>query len=209
MIFACKYTEPLFFVQTDETEWVQLRPGAAPIPRETKQQITIEFKQGIGVPFGARIGALRHFSGNGQLARMAFPERDDGILGTQAYEGFEPERAFSFYDTEKMAPPEHKELIEQFLLQKCKGPHVWLYEPEKLKAPWPAYDQLTTAQGVTHAMVAERIAAKVKEDGYSPVDVIAYERENRNREQVVRALEALIAEDIAKRAEDAALTVEV
>lgn len=66
-------------------------------------------------------------------------------------------------------------------------------EPERLAAPWPAYDKLVAHGRRTIEMVAEKIAEKVTEDGYSPHAVIAYERENLNRPQVIAALEALIS----------------
>jgi len=60
---------------------------------------------------------------------------------------------------------------------------------EKIPAPWPAYDKLTAQGRRTIEMVAETIATKVREDGYTPADVIAYERENLNRQQVIEAIE--------------------
>ena len=61
-------------------------------------------------------------------------------------------------------------------------------EREKIPAPWPAYDKLTAQGRRTIEMVAETIAQKVREDGYVPENVIAYERENLNRQQVIDAL---------------------
>jgi hypothetical protein len=209
MLFASRYAEYAVTVQSDVTDWVRpLGPNDALQQREIQPMIQVEFKQGVGVPLAARIGALHHFQGNGALARMIFPNPKDDVLGSVAYEGFEPERAFSFYETEK-APAEHRAKIEAKLLALSRGSDVWLYEPERVKAPWPSYDQLTTKSGFSRQNRADKIAQKVREDGYNPVEVIAYERENVNDELTVRALEALMAEDIAKRAEDEALRVEV
>lgn len=65
-------------------------------------------------------------------------------------------------------------------------------EPPRLKAPWPAYDKLVAQGQRTIDKVAAKIAEKVQEDGYSPHEVVAYERQNLNREQVIAALEALL-----------------
>jgi hypothetical protein len=209
MLFASRYAELAVTVQSDATEWVRPSgPNGALQPREIQPMIQVEFKQNVGVPLAARLGALAYFGGKGALAHMIFPNREDGILGSQAYEGFEPERAFGFYETER-APAEHRPLIEAKLLSLAKGNDVWLYEPERIKAPWPSYDQITTKAGFSRQNRADKIAQKVREDGYNPVEVIAYERENVNDELTVRALEALMAEDIAKRAEAEALRVEV
>lgn len=59
---------------------------------------------------------------------------------------------------------------------------------EKIPAPWPAYDKLVAVGRRTIDMVADTIASKVREDGYSPEAVIAYERENLNRPEVIEAL---------------------
>lgn len=66
-------------------------------------------------------------------------------------------------------------------------------EPPRLSAPWPAYDKLVPQGKRTIDMVAAKIVEKVEEDGYNPVDVLEYEKQNLNRVEVVVALEALIA----------------
>jgi len=52
--------------------------------------------------------------------------------------------------------------------------------------------ELRAAGRRTVEMVAESIVAKVREDGYSPDDVLAYERQNLNRQEVLEALEELV-----------------
>lgn len=213
MLFACRYAEPMFIVQSDETEWVQpeRRPNSPLVERTTQEPIYVTFKQGVGVPLAAKIGALHYFEGKGALMRMGLPSDRDGILGSRVYEGFEPERNFSWYDTENrsMCPPQHRKQIEDYLLRMARGTEVWLYEPERVAAPWPAYDSIVTKAGFSRQNRADKITATVKELGIDPIGVIAYERENTNDELTVRKLEELVSADIAQRAEDEALEVTV
>jgi hypothetical protein len=65
-------------------------------------------------------------------------------------------------------------------------------ERPKLSPPWPAYDKLTVHGRRTAAIVAEKIAETVKENGYDPAYVIAYETENANREEVIAAVAATV-----------------
>ena len=65
-------------------------------------------------------------------------------------------------------------------------------EQPKLTKPWPRYDELKAGgRGRTAELVVEQIMAKITEDGYLPDDVLAYERQNLNRPDVVEALEGL------------------
>lgn len=211
MLFACRYAEPMFIVQSDETEFIQRegRPNAPLVARTTQPDLYVEFRQGMGVSLAAKIGALHYFEGKGALMRMGLPSDRDGILGSKVYEGFEPQRNFSWYDTETMAPPQHRKQIEDYLLRISRGTDVWLYEPERVAAPWPAYDSIVTKAGFSRQNRADKITATVKELGIDPIGVIAYERENTNDELTVRKLEELISADIAQRAEDEALEVTV
>lgn len=69
--------------------------------------------------------------------------------------------------------------------------HDYIYvEAPVLAPPWPAYD---TFRGVRGAPTGPRIAERVQEDGYDPAVVLEYERANANRQEVIDALEALLA----------------
>lgn len=59
--------------------------------------------------------------------------------------------------------------------------------------PWPTYDNIDGAD----EDVAYTISRKVVEDGWNPRDVLKYEAENANRVLVIRALEAVAAEQDA------------
>lgn len=64
-----------------------------------------------------------------------------------------------------------------------------LAQEPRVPAPWPNYDQAKGGgRGIT---TAEFIVRKVREDGYDPEAVAAYERQNGNRDDVLAALEAL------------------
>ena len=78
-------------------------------------------------------------------------------------------------------------------------PHgLLLVERPQLPAPWPAYDKLVAQGARTVEKVAQKIAEKVIEDGYDPALVVAYERENLNRPEVLDALAHLTAEPVAE-----------
>lgn len=80
--------------------------------------------------------------------------------------------------------------LEEFLLAH-QDEYYRVVEVVKLAAPWPNYD---TFKGVRGEPTGPRIAARVLEDGYDIDAVLAYEKENRNRQDVLDALEALRAE---------------
>lgn len=81
---------------------------------------------------------------------------------------------------------EEREEAERLLLNHpSHGTAFLLVERPKTVKPWPKYDNLETV---------EEIMARVVEDGYDPKHVVEYERENRNREDVVRALENYVEE---------------
>lgn len=75
-------------------------------------------------------------------------------------------------------------------------PDVLIVERPKLKPPWPAYDKITAGagRGMTQEAAAEKIVRKHVEDGYDPGYTLTYERDNRNRPEVIAALETLLAE---------------
>lgn len=112
------------------------------------------------------------------------------------YEGggeFPSQQWLSYYDSEADQiragwTDEEREAIERHLLN-TQG--VYLADRPKVAPPWPAYDRLTVQGRRTIDLVVEKIREKVIEDGYSPGDIVAYERENLNRAAVVEAMLAL------------------
>lgn len=91
-----------------------------------------------------------------------------------------------------------KARVEERLLEACSPEaHISAVKP-KAEEPWRGYDKLVAQGRRTNALIAEKIAERVQEDGYEPADiasVIAYERGNLNRPEVIEALEALTADD--------------
>ena len=99
------------------------------------------------------------------------------------YEGEDPMRRVSIYDTDDQArihgwDDEMKADIEANLLE---GQNEFYFKLEdfRLPKPWPKYDDLRSA---------EKIAETVKSLGLDAEAVIAYEKENKNREAVISAL---------------------
>ena len=70
---------------------------------------------------------------------------------------------------------------------------VVLFEPDPLKAPWPAYDKLVAHGQRKIEHVAAKIVETVQELEIDPAVVILYERQEKNRPEVIAALEALTA----------------
>lgn len=131
--------------------------------------------------------SIEHFGGN--LRGVAHDEN--------------PIRRFSVYDTETQAilnkwDASFRNEVEE-RLRTADGYGVDYIEIVQPRAPepWPNYDKLAAQGRRTNEMVAEKIAETVRDLGYSVEHVLLYERENRNRPEVVAALEALTAEPVA------------
>jgi hypothetical protein len=86
--------------------------------------------------------------------------------------------------------------MEEWLLQHPDYGHMFFeVAAPTLDPPWPTYDKFRGNQGMA---LPARIAEKVREDGYDVGEVLAYERANANREDVVAALEELAAGEPAE-----------
>jgi len=110
---------------------------------------------------------------------MVTPVSNDDRIGT--------------FDTHQIQDPKLRARVEELLISHDQhGRDFLLVEQPKVGKPWPRYDELRAAGRRTVEMVAESIVAKVREDGYSPDDVLAYERQNLNRQEVLEALEELV-----------------
>lgn len=91
--------------------------------------------------------------------------------------------------------PEHlREQVEQKLLSRPGfGQDYVLFEQPKAPAPWATYDQLVVRGQRTLDHVVAKITEIVEETGTDPQAVIAYERENLNRGEVIEAMLLLTA----------------
>lgn len=124
----------------------------------------------------------------GQFMNFGLPTEVDGVTL------IDPMVRWSVFDTvqfqeAKGLDDETRERLEQFLLGRHELGADYIMVPTPVLAPpWPTYD---TFRGVRGLPTAEAIAKKVREDGYDVVDVLAYERQNANRQDVIDALEAV------------------
>jgi hypothetical protein len=172
-----------------------------PEDREIRTAVIAEFKKG-GVTAWEKEQALQHFR-MVQPIESTDPDHASYSITRDAagmYEGEDLTTRFSYYDTDEQAffnkwSPEKKVEIEKNLNDQQNSDYFRCDKPKR-PAPWPAYDKLVKQGQRTIALVAEKIAAKVTEDGYDPENVIAYETENLNRPEVVDALKKLLVEKV-------------
>lgn len=84
--------------------------------------------------------------------------------------------------------------LEQFLIDH-QDEYYRQVEVIVIPPPWPNYD---ATKGVRGLPTAQRIAEKVAEDGYDIDAVLAYERANRNRQEVLDAVAGLRDEPVVE-----------
>jgi hypothetical protein len=122
------------------------------------------------------------------FVNQGLPTEVDGMTS------IDPLLRFSVFDTEVFQVQHNlddtrREELEQFLLNAPDyGIDFIMVEDPKLAPPWPTYDDF---RGVRGLPTPQAIAKKVEEDGYLVDDVIAYERQNANRLDVIDALESI------------------
>jgi len=100
----------------------------------------------------------------------------------------EPDARISAFDS-RLAQAElgwtddERELVEAVLVDNARKLPEDLIVIEEIRAepPWPTYDSF---KGTKNALLK-----KIEEDGYDFAAVLAYERENQNRPEIVTALE--------------------
>ena len=95
---------------------------------------------------------------------------------------------------------ETREKVEKALLSSASAGtgNVIMVEPPKIEKPWPKYDDLHAGGKHSKEDIAKLIANQVKELGLDPYHVISYERENKDRSEVIGALEIVISEMAAE-----------
>jgi len=91
---------------------------------------------------------------------------------------------------------EERVMVEQELRRLAAlDPNTLVIVPEvHLPAPWPRYDEFNGS--------IARLMDKIVDDGYILEDVLAYERENQDRPDVIAALEQLIEDGEVVQAEE-------
>lgn len=158
----------------------------AQVSKVVQQGIIAEFEQGLITEYELELGYkhLGPFKG--------LPTYEDEVTTVS------PRKLIRVYDTDQRAEAEHwtkktHEFVDEFLRNhELNGTNFIIVETPKRPAPWPAYDKLTGKTADELAALAERIALKVIEDEYDPAEVLAYERDNANRDAVTAALEHLV-----------------
>lgn len=94
---------------------------------------------------------------------------------------------------------EEREIVEERVRTgPGNGVDYVVVDTPRVPAPWPGYDSLTVQGRRTIQLVAEKIAAMTADTGTPPSHVLAYERENLNRPEVLAAVTALTAEEPAE-----------
>jgi hypothetical protein len=150
------------------------------ILEKTIPGLDVEFAKGGAVPVYAReqVAALPQFY-------RGIGIDEDPYTRVAAFDSLAAQEVNGWSD-------EDREYVESVLLKACGVDFVCVDQP-KLKPPWPAYDKLVAVGKRTKQMVAEKIVERVAEDGYDAGAVLAYERQELNRPEVVEALEAVEA----------------
>lgn len=125
-----------------------------------------------------------------QLQNYGMPVEEDRVTPVDpAYRyGIFDTREFQEQHAEEGFDDNERLLLEAFLIKK-QDEYYRLVEEIKVPIPWPNYDSFRGVKGTPTAL---RIAERVLEDGYDVAGVIAYERENANRPDVITELEALM-----------------
>lgn len=122
-----------------------------------------------------------------QFINHGLPTEIDGVTT------IDPLTRFSVFDSVACQDTygfddETREKVEQFLLSRAEyGTDYIEVEEPRLAAPWPTYNDF---RGVRGLPTPQAIVKKVVEDGYPIEDVIAFERQNLDRQEVLDALEA-------------------
>jgi len=97
------------------------------------------------------------------------------------------------FDTLDIHDLELRSNVEKLMVDHpLHGRDFLLVQRPATPAPWPRYDEVKVIGRRTIDDVARQIVEKIEELGLDPDQVIAYERENLNREQVVAAVTAHI-----------------
>lgn len=136
-----------------------------------QEQVVLEFQQGA-VQAHEIDAAQAHFR------HLGVPEGLDPIYRLSAFDTQWAAKDFHWND-------ETREFVEGFLDSSVSnGVDFIKVEAPRAPAPWPNYDRVKDIK---------KLLAKVEEDGYEIDAVVAYERENQNRAEVIELLETLAA----------------
>lgn len=182
MIFLSKFGSYALSVRP------QIREAYAQgMSKETQTPLYAQF-QVVALQAREREWALSHFVFNGAPQEMdeATLVQPDYRIGR--FDSIAAQEQNGWSNDERIA-------VENELLRTAEiVPQELTYLPEVVvPAPWPAYHSFTGT--------AAQLAKKVKEDGFDPTEVLAYEIAHENRDDVVAALGKLSADSAEALAE--------
>lgn len=128
--------------------------------------------------------AITHWAFNGSYQELDEVTRVAPDYRIGAFDSIETQMDRQWTNEErKQVEAELTSLAERF-------PNDLMLVPETvLQPPWPRYDSFEAS--------LDKLIAKIIEDGYVLSDVLAYERTNQNRENVVDALAQMIEDEAA------------
>lgn len=155
--------------------------------RTTKPGYTVQFKRFPLTPYEKELAREK-------LVFRGVPVNLDGTP-------IDPLSRASVFDTEDIEDATLRTKVEKAMLMSGefgRGDGYILVEEKPLPAPWPAYDELTIHGRRNAEKVAEENLAVAKATGVALVDLVAYEKQNRNDERIVAAYEKAKAEQEAE-----------
>lgn len=170
------------------SRYARLRLGVRSEVSEQFSQGTRVIVRGLAAQFDTR--GVTDYEKELALKKLSFHgQLEDRIEGGK----MSPVSRIAVFDSraaqaiEGWTDEEHDIVVEKLRKSGKNGVSFFEVEEPKRPAPWKGYDELEDT---------ERILAAVDATGVDPVEVIAYERENADREDVIAALEALLPADV-------------
>lgn len=143
---------------------------------------------------------------NGNSAFGSMPLRDEGLISVEegvaagysslAYQAYDVYQNLSSFDTQDptQCRPEHRETTETFLLGHYEFGRTYVrVDNWNLTPPWPTYPL-----GDVDDKTADAVAFFARKGGFLPAALI-YERSELQRSNVLAALDAAQAEEMAER----------
>ena len=174
MRFVAKIRNYSHGVRDEEFEFVAA-PGGRMEKRITQRGLEAQFS-----PRG--LTAYEIEQGKTQLQHKGLPEDKDTRIEVQ------PTSRLSFFDSEVAQrenrwTDEERDIVEQALLNSTAHGQEFIYVPTPARPePWPGYDKLSVDQ------ILEAINLGVVDVDYN--EVVAYERENAARDELITELTA-------------------
>jgi hypothetical protein len=212
MRFVSRHSHYTFVARPDVVQMV-IGPGGVMIPQTVQQSISCDFQHGMVRPEEMEM-AKQHWLGFGRRddgtlsAYGATPTTVVGVVNGEAHEGWNPDLMFSVFDTDSIPnEDDRKECEDRMLNDAGNGNHYIQVSGKKLDPPWPTYEQM---QGKKGQPTSALICNMIREGGYDPDYVIAYElQRERPRYDIPKAIEALKVELAADAVENASLNREI